>query len=183
MYTIVHHYARQLMIIWCFATLYKHTVIRGNMLLCVMRRYRLIEVVQIVAFFETVSLAGYGKNWGANAFIAAVAACEAPVAREGRVGPADASSWRRRGVAPRCGCRLRPPARSCDPAPPARKNEWFLCTHAPGAPGRPTRAARRSAGRFRYALSCALVMQSQRRRCFAGPRLGRQPKPRRGFGR
>lgn len=39
-------------------------------------------------------------------------------------------------------------ARSCDPAPPARKNERFLCTHAPGAPGCPARAARRSVGRF-----------------------------------
>ncbi|UNY41712.1 hypothetical protein CPT_Musica_053 [Burkholderia phage Musica] len=52
-----------------------------------------------------------------------------------------------------------PGARSCDPAPPARKNEWFLCTHALGTQGRPARAARRSVGRFFYALSCALIMQ------------------------
>ncbi|SUW59108.1 Uncharacterised protein [Burkholderia oklahomensis] len=53
-------------------------------------------------------------------------------------------------------------ARSCDPAPPARKNERFLCTHAPGARGRLARAARRSAGRFFYAVLCALIMQSRR---------------------
>lgn len=52
-------------------------------------------------------------------------------------------------------------ARSCDPAPPALKNEWFLCIHALGAPDRPAWAARRSAGRFFYAVLCALAMQSR----------------------
>lgn len=53
-------------------------------------------------------------------------------------------------------------ARSGAPAPPARKNERLLCTHAPSARGRPARAARRSAGRFFYSLLCALVIHSRR---------------------
>lgn len=51
-------------------------------------------------------------------------------------------------------------ARSCEPAPPARKIERFFCTHAPGARGRLARAARRSAGRFFYAVLCALAMHA-----------------------
>lgn len=50
---------------------------------------------------------------------------------------------------------------------PAKTN-GFLCTHAPGARGRPERAARRSAGRFFYAVLCALVMQARRGHCRSG---------------
>lgn len=69
-------------------------------------------------------------------------------------------AWARPGVGspPLRGWR-RPGARSCSPAPPARKNEWFLCTRAPAVQSRPARATRGPLGRFFYAVLCAMVMQ------------------------
>lgn len=94
----------------------------------------------------------------------------APAGARARGGPLAALLTRARGrpggrIGPGRG-RRGPGARSCDPAPPARKIERFLCTHAPGARGRLARAAGRPEGRFFYALSCALVMQSRRVRPF-----------------
>lgn len=63
-----------------------------------------------------------------------------PSPRQARGGPCDAPQRRSRVRTPSEGCCLRPGARSCDPAPPARKNERFLCTDTPAAQGCPARA-------------------------------------------